>query len=561
MSMIHGIHNSENMPTGKFFYYWGGAPVPQPNGFTIGFPSYMTNCANCHDTAQGAVAAASAVVNWSNCMSCHQSWAGFTGAAAAFHTAMTITTDCSTCHDGATAPATIAGFHNGLVNERGGLLWDGADQAVVQGQRIDMKITGVTFTDTTLTVTWTAKLDGTAVNPCNAVATASAPAFFAATADTATGQTAGSFAILQGSAQGDDWVNAGVPGNASPGQPYSTNLTNSNTKCASNVATSAIKNQAYTVTGDKGVAALQGRAQVLFAGNSKVILVRSKDPTYEYKLSDGTAATARRTIVDTAKCLNCHAGSLYQHGGNRIDNVDLCVVCHNPASSDGNNRQLFGVTATTAYDGKPGETYDMRNFVHALHAGGETNMPIVIYRTRGIFFFGSQAGLDGYIADRHWPNTPSAGVTCKNAEGAVVTYYKVWGSIPQGNKPGIDSNGLCTTGAASTDGAWQVHTATIVDYPSALNRCDACHADSWKPAAVDPTKGVAVTVDPGAAPFGNQLNDVLWGPTSASCMSCHQSGVQTTQFGLRIHSYGQSWVPTTFEDGRQTLIDAASTLP
>jgi hypothetical protein len=32
-------------------------------------------------------------------------------------------------------------------------------------------------------------------------------------------------------------------------------------------------------------------------------------------------------------------------------------------------------------------------------------------------------------------------------------------------------------------------------------------ARAWRPAAVDPTKGVAVTVDPGTGPFGNQLND------------------------------------------------------
>jgi hypothetical protein len=203
----------------------------------------------------------------------------------------------------------------------------------------------------------------------------------------------------------------------------------------------------------------------------------------------------------------------------------------------------------------------MRNFIHALHAGGETSMPIVIYRTRGIYFFGSQAALDGYIAARHWPNTPSQGVTCKNAEGAVVTYYKVWGSIPTGNKPGVDAAGLCTTGTASTDGAWQIHTATIVDYPSGLNRCGACHADSWRPAAVDPTKGVAVTVDPGTGPFGNQLNDVLWGPTGASCMSCHQWGVQSVQFSWRVHNYAESWVPTTFPNGRQTIIDAGSALP
>ena len=78
---------------------------------------------------------------------------------------------------------------------------------------------------------------------------------------------------------------------------------------------------------------------------------------------------------------------------------------------------------------------------------------------------------------------------------------------------------------------------------------------------MDPTKGVAVTVDPGTGPFGNQLNDVLRGPTGTSCMSCHQWGVPSVNFGWQIHSYGQSWVPTTFPDGRQTLIDAGSALP
>ncbi len=514
----------------------------------------------------GATVAATALVSWSNCMSCHQNWDGFTdtvfGAPLAFHRSydqFTAQSVCATCHDGATAAATVAGFHNGLLTERGGLIWDGADQAVVEGAKVNMQIASVTVADNTLTVTWNAKYNDVAVNPCAALASAGNPSFFAATADAATGQAKGDFSFLQGMSQGDDWVNAGRTGNVSPGQPYSTTLTTGNTTCSGNVATSKIPNQAYTVTGDKGLLALQGRAQVLFSGNSKIILVRSKDPIYEYKLADGTAATPRRTIVDTDKCLNCHTGSLYQHGGNRIDNVSLCDACHNPASSEGNVRVGFGVTATTAYDGKPGQTYDMRTFIHALHAGGETNMPIVIYRTRGIFFFGSQAGLDGYIADRHWPTT--GGVTCKNAEGAVVTYYKVYGSIATGNKPGVDAAGNCTTGTASTDGAWQVHTATIVDYPSALNRCDACHSSTWRPSTVNPELGVGVTADPGAAPYGNQINDVLQGPTSASCMSCHQWGVPAVNFGWQIHAYGQSWVPTTFEDGRQTLIDAGSALP
>jgi len=144
-----------------------------------------------------------------------------------------------------------------------------------------------------------------------------------------------------------------------------------------------------------------------------------------------------------------------------------------------------------------------------------------------------------------------------------VTYYKVYGSSATGTVPEANADGTCkTTGlVASTDGTWRIHNFIEVHYPQAINNCAACHSDGWVQATVNATKGVALTVDPGAAPWGNQLDDVLMGPTAASCMSCHQSGVQVDQFGLRIHAYGQGWVPTTFENGRQTLIDAASTLP
>jgi len=68
----------------------------------------------------------------------------------------------------------------------------------------------------------------------------------------------------------------------------------------------------------------------------------------------------------------------------------------------------------------------------------------------------------------------------------------------------------------------------------------------------------ARSADPGAAPWGNQIDDVLMGPTTAFCMSCHQSSGAVTQFGLRTHAYGQGWVPTFSPSGRQTLIDAAT---
>jgi OmcA/MtrC family decaheme c-type cytochrome len=558
-------------------YTWVWTNQTSTSNFSIGFPGYMNNCATCHDSQARLNAVNAAPVTFALCLSCHDSWDGFAetkeGQPLAFHrsyTATTPSTTCATCHDGGTAPANVTGFHNGQKTERNGLIWNGADQSVVEGAKFAIAITGVTRAGTSYNITWTAQYNGVAVNPCNTDFNVG-PVFMDVAASTTNGKSASNMQFIKAYGQGDDWVNANRPGNVSPGQP-ATSATlamtgaSANTTCSTNVATTVTPVDTFVTAGTKGTMALQGKPQLRFAAaagtTGEFIQARAKSPTYNFVVpsADGaaTAAAARRTIVDTAKCLDCHLGTLYQHGGNRVDNVDLCVTCHNPAANETNVRVDYGVTAAEAYDGKPGEAYDMRNMVHAIHSAGESGMPLVIYRSRGIYFFGNQASLDYAIANRHWPTT--GGVTCIGAEGEV-TYYKVYGSIAQGNKPSRNATTGACEFAPSTDGAWQIHTATIVDYPTALSRCDACHADGWKPATVDPTKGVAVTVDPGVAPFGNQLDDVLWGPTSASCMSCHQSGVQTTQFGLRIHSYGQGWVPTTFEDGRQTLIDAGSALP
>ncbi len=422
-----------------------------------------------------------------------------------------------------------------------------------------MQITGVTAGTNTLTVTWTAAMSGTAVNPCNTNVLVG-PVFVGATANTATGQVNSNMSILKAYAQGDDWVNAGQTGTVSPGQPTNVGLTTTNTTCAGNLATSVVASDAYT-TATKGAVALQGKPQVRFAAaagtTNEVIQVRAKTPTREFLVATGAApAASRRAIVDTAKCLACHVGSLYQHGGNRVDNNDLCVMCHNPASSEQQNRVNMGVDATEAYDGQVGQTYDMRTMVHAIHSAGESGARLVYYRSNGIYLFGPANAL---ASVPNWPTT--GGVTCKNAEGADVTYYPVAGSVANGTSdrvPTVNSDGTCntTTGPLSTTGVWRIHNFIPVHYPQALNNCGACHVDGWAPAAVDGSKGVAVTVDAGASPWGNQIDDVLMGPTAASCMTCHQSGEPTTQFYLRTHAYGGGWAPTTFDNGRQTLLDA-----
>jgi OmcA/MtrC family decaheme c-type cytochrome len=72
--------------------------------------------------------------------------------------------------------------------------------------------------------------------------------------------------------------------------------------------------------------------------------------TFQPATGDTTGITSRE-IVDTATCDGCHT-RLSAHGGARVD-VQYCVLCHNPGTSDPNS----------------GNSLDMEVMIHKVHAG------------------------------------------------------------------------------------------------------------------------------------------------------------------------------------------------
>lgn len=525
---VHGIHNADNMPAGGYDRNADGTI-----DFNTTYPTYMQNCSVCHDTPASLAAVNAAPVEYWLCMSCHDSWEGFKFASAtaapfqAYHASLPAGSDCLACHTGGGAApnhVVASDFHNGLQTARAGVIWDGQDLSVVEGAKVDMQITGVSYpTATTLAVTWTAAYNGAAVDPCNAVVTAGNPAFHAAAADVATGQAAGNFSLLRAYGQGDDWVNAGI--SEVPGQPVATNLSTTNTQCVGTVATTTIEltEGELATTATKGIVALQGKAQVDLgvdylpaAGNQSVDQVRSKTPTYQFVIGSGAVDTARRNIVDTAACRKCHPGSLYQHGGNRVDNVDMCVMCHNEASSEQNVRVGDGVDASVAYDGKPGMTYGFKSLLHGVHAAEETGDIVMCYRNMGVFVWTNK--------DTVIPNWPGTGP------------QTVYGSNPAGTNP---------------DGTTRTHNLYFPTYPRPINDCQACHG-TYSTDLPNQAKSVATTVDAGVAPWGNQSDDTLMGTGAATCVSCH------TDAGSKAHASQNGWAPTVFPEGRKTIIDAAN---
>lgn len=70
---------------------------------------------------------------------------------------------------------------------------------------------------------------------------------------------------------------------------------------------------------------------------------------------------------------------------------------------------------------------------------------------------------------------------------------------------------------------------------------------------------MATTVETGAPAFGNQLNDVLEGVQSSSCMTCHKqwSAADRAEYNaISSHGAQNGWTPQPFEEGRQIIIEA-----
>ena len=102
-----------------------------------------------------------------------------------------------------------------------------------------------------------------------------------------------------------------------------------------------------------------------------------------YGNASGATPVARRTVVDSAKCNGCH-GLLSEHGGSRNGNVQVCTVCHNPASTDVGEREALSAT-TPGADGLWEQSIDFKFLIHSIHNAGNrpAGSPFVVYGNNG----------------------------------------------------------------------------------------------------------------------------------------------------------------------------------
>ena len=94
---------------------------------------------------------------------------------------------------------------------------------------------------------------------------------------------------------------------------------------------------------------------------------------------DDSAPLVRRTVVDDQLCGSCHgefSKDFSVHGGSR-NQVEYCVLCHNPTESDANRRNRDPAQVAA---GALTATIDFKVLIHKIHRGADLEQtPYIVY--------------------------------------------------------------------------------------------------------------------------------------------------------------------------------------
>ncbi|HTW75691.1 MAG TPA: OmcA/MtrC family decaheme c-type cytochrome [Steroidobacteraceae bacterium] len=464
--MFHKIHMGVHLPSvqagGHYYIFGHGNSINDYS--SIVFPTDTTNgpdtCTSCHNQSDTNTPDAA---DWQNvpsieaCGSCHDNVNFATGANHSAASLGNLTdNDCATCHgpDSNVEVAegndqysiAVASAHTNLVERNKVLAYSQANFAY--------QIDSINLSGAQPTVTFTVSNPSSGQN-WNILTD---PPFTYCSPATTSMAAVPSWPTT-------DYTNASPSGFvSSEAQPTSTTLT-----CQSPAsAPTPNADGSFTATLPALPTGLSGSLAVSIQGfpaydfgdglGPQELIVPS---VVGYAAITGGTALARRTVVDVAKCDNCHQ-VLVAHGNHRVDDVQVCVQCHNPDATDLAARQSLGVNASNAADGQNEQPLDFKYMIHALHDGNVR----------------AAAGAPYVIYNAHLPSP----------------YYDDW----------ID----------------------ITPFPGALNNCLGCHeAGTYYPQDPTSSTSLGTTIvslnSATGKPFTTPAGETAITPDTAVCSACH----------------------------------------
>ena len=237
---------------------------------------------------------------------------------------------------------------------------------------------------------------------------------------------------------------------------------------------------AIGIEGRRGITLLPGTTQQMsseYGAINKVI----------YFSVDGSAVTPRRQVVDINKCNTCH-NYLSLHGENR-NQIEMCVLCHNPSENDISQRPNSTVPADKTL---PPQSVNFALMIHKIHTGDE--MRTQYNKNYIIVGFGGSHNDFGQNFVANLPKgIPNTGVRypAMTPTGGVADTAKCYmchvntseGNFPIGKNAVLDTQGPVSPVAATTSACTACHQnlsalshALSQTDPKFGESCDVCHA-------------------------------------------------------------------------------------
>lgn len=193
-----------------------------------------------------------------------------------------------------------------------------------------------------------------------------------------------------------------------------------------------------------------------------------------YFSADGSPVTPRRTVVQLGNCNNCHA-YLEVHGSLR-NNVEYCVLCHNPSNTDASTRAAATNPADKA---APAQGVNFDYMVHRIHLGVDLLSPNVNSTYTIVGFGGSHNDFTSVL----FPAMDNTGATQHVAACYLCHVNGSEANLPIGKNPVTNPSAPLNPAPAVTSACTSchalpstfAHAQTNTD-PKFGESCDVCHA-------------------------------------------------------------------------------------
>jgi OmcA/MtrC family decaheme c-type cytochrome len=186
---------------------------------------------------------------------------------------------------------------------------------------------------------------------------------------------------------------------------------------------------------------------------------------------DGSKVAPRRTVVDINKCNGCHS-YLSLHGENR-NQIEQCVLCHNPSETDSSVR---GAATNPADKALPPQGVNFALMIHKIHTG-ETMQSF--NQTYIIVGFG---GSHNDFSDVRYPAMTPTGGVADTAKCYMCHVNTSEANFPIGLNNVTDPQGRLSPVPATTSACTACHMnlsalahAVAQTDPKFGESCDVCH--------------------------------------------------------------------------------------